>query len=59
MTSGIDNKLTLVYKNMVGLSNIITDVSGDSYFIASVSVNSNLFVCDSLSLLSHEIHTKI
>jgi len=45
MTALIDNKLKLVYKNMVGLSNIITDTSGDSYFISSVSVNSNLFVC--------------
>ena len=44
MTALIDSNLTLVYKNMVGLSNIVTDTSSNSYFIASVSVNSNLFV---------------
>jgi len=44
MTTLIDSNLTLVYKNMVGLSNIVTNTSGDSYFISSVSVNSNLFV---------------
>ena len=52
MTAVIDNKLTLVYKKMVGLSNIVTDTSGDSFFTGSVSVNSNLFVCGTTILNS-------
>ena len=51
MTAVIDNKLTLVYKKMVGLSNII-NTSGDSFFTGSVSVNSNLFVCGTTILNS-------
>jgi hypothetical protein len=44
MTSQIDDNLTLVYRNMVGLSCITTDTSGNAKFSNSLSVNSNLFV---------------
>ena len=50
MSAVIDNNLTLLYQNMVGLSNIINNTSGDSYFIASFSVNSNLYVSNNTIL---------
>ena len=50
MISVLDNNLTLVYKNMVGLSNIVTDTSSNSNFTASITVNSNLFINGSSQL---------
>ena len=51
MTALIDTNLTLVYKNMVGLSNIVTDTSSNSYLIGSLSVNSNFNVSSSALLI--------
>ena len=51
MATLIDTNLTLVYKNMVGLTNIVTDISGNSYLNASLSVNSNFYVSSSSLLI--------
>ena len=50
MSELIDENLILVYKNMVGLSNIIVDNSGNCYFKASYSVNSDLNVSNTTIL---------
>lgn len=51
MSALIDTNLTLVYKNMVGFKNIVTDTSGNSYLIGSLSVNSNFYVSSSSLLI--------
>jgi len=46
----LDKSLGLIYKNMVGLSNINVDNSGNTFFINSLTVNSNLY-CSGNTLL--------
>ena len=51
MSLQLDNTLGLVYKNMVGLSNIVVDTSANTYLVNSLSINSNLYASGNTTIM--------
>ena len=58
MSAIIDSNLTLVYKNIVGLSNIVTDTLGNAYLQSSLTVNSNFYVSNN-TILNNNLISKL